>query len=171
MNWEQQVINDFLTQISQDKALKKYVSKFSDTNSAKVHLAIFSEPFLSKLIDGTKIIESRFSKRKISPHGDLNKGDIVLVKKSGGQISGFFIAGKIIRYSNLNDKKREEIREKYGHDICSFLDPDFWQKRKECKYATLARVSNYYPISPIDDNKKDRRGWVILNEKSLRLHF
>src|ERR1700731_133584 len=51
-----------------------------------LHLAVFVEPFLSFLLEGRKTIESRFSIHRRPPFECVRKGDIVLVKASGGPI-------------------------------------------------------------------------------------
>lgn len=58
--------------------------------TACLHLAILIDPFYSWLMDGTKTIESRFSRVRCAPYGAIAEGDIIAVKKTGGMISGAF---------------------------------------------------------------------------------
>jgi hypothetical protein len=44
-----------------------------------LHLAVLTEPFCSWLLEGTKTIESRFSRVRCAPYGTLAEGDIVAV--------------------------------------------------------------------------------------------
>ena len=62
----------------------------------KVHLGIFSEPYLTYILDGKKIIDSRFSKNKIAPYNQITKKDIVIVKKSGGNVLGYFTVKNVL---------------------------------------------------------------------------
>ncbi|MCI9434957.1 MAG: hypothetical protein HFI86_06785 [Bacilli bacterium] len=39
----------------------------------KIHLGIFSEPYLTYMLEGKKTIESRFSKNKIVPYNKIQK--------------------------------------------------------------------------------------------------
>lgn len=131
------------------------------------HLAIFRQPFLDFILEGKKTIESRFSCVRSAPYGVIKKGDIVLLKKSGGLVLGEFTAGKVETFSNLKDKTLRVLSEQYGGQICSDADPNFWQSKKECLYATLIYVTN--PIrykEPYPYPKKDRRGWVIIKKDS-----
>ena len=50
-----------------------------------VHLAVFSEPYLSFVLDGVKTVESRFSRVRCAPFQQIRSGDIILVKQSGGR--------------------------------------------------------------------------------------
>ena len=61
----------------------------------RVHLAIFQQPFLDRILEGKKTIESRFSKVKCSPYGVVDIGDLVLMKKTGGLVLGEFIVSKV----------------------------------------------------------------------------
>ena len=47
---------------------------------SNLHLGIFTEPYLTYMLNGEKTIESRFSKNKIAPYNKIDKSDIVIVK-------------------------------------------------------------------------------------------
>lgn len=54
------------------------ISVLNELKSKAIHLGIFSEPYLSYMLDGKKTIESRFSKKKIMPYNRITKEDIVM---------------------------------------------------------------------------------------------
>ena len=60
-----------------------------------IHIAIMVEPYLSRLLNGEKTIESRFSVNMVAPYKKIKEGDIVLLKKTGGAIKGLFEASKV----------------------------------------------------------------------------
>jgi hypothetical protein len=61
------------------------------------------------------------------------------------------------------------IKINYQDQICSDIDPLFWEKRTICQYATLLHIKKAVKIDvPFFVKKKDRRGWVILKTKE---HF
>ena len=72
--------------------LKKQLSNndLKKIKNKRLHLGIFSEPYLTYMLEGNKTIESRFSKNKIAPYKKISKEDIVLLKKSSGKIVGYF---------------------------------------------------------------------------------
>ncbi len=128
------------------------------------HLAIFTQPFLDLLLDGQKTIESRFAKVRCAPHGCIRKGDRVLCKVSGGPIIGEFTAGKVLSFTNMFDATLDEIAKHYSTQICSDVDPNFWEARKGKKYATLIFVESPRRLAtPQPFHKRDKRGWVVLN--------
>jgi hypothetical protein len=57
-------------------------------SSNRLHLAVFIEPYLSFIFEGTKTIESRFNMRKQAPFGQVSAGDVLLLKRSGGPVCG-----------------------------------------------------------------------------------
>jgi len=129
-----------------------------------IHLAIFNEPYLSYILEGKKTIESRFSKNKIAPYKNVYTNDIVLLKLSGGPIIGICLISDIWHYL-LVPESWKEMKKEYTISLCA-QDPNFWQQRKSASYATLMRMKHIEHIKPIEFSKKDRRGWVVLKEKS-----
>jgi hypothetical protein len=129
-----------------------------------IHLSVFVEPYLQWVLDGTKVIESRFSVNKCAPFEKIKKGDIILVKKSGGPIVAIAQAGTIWSY-NLEASSWKEIKKTFTQALCA-QDPKFWENRSSATYATLIKLENVISINPIFFPKKDRRGWVILNSKN-----
>jgi len=53
-----------------------------------IHLAVFVEPFLGYVLDGSKTVESRFSVNRCAPFGKVNRHDVVLLKRAGGPVVG-----------------------------------------------------------------------------------
>ena len=129
------------------------------------HLAIFNPPFLDLILEGRKTIEGRFSKVRCAPFGTVKEGDIVLMKESGGLVKGSFVVAKVETFENLTQEKLEELETRYSESLCSNADPQYWQRRCASRYATLMHVAQ--PIRfkrPFSFPKKDRRGWVVLDE-------
>jgi len=130
----------------------------------KHHLAIFTQPFLDLLLDGEKTIESRFSKVRCAPYGQITEGDLVFCKESGGPVRGQFIAGPVLSFHNVDDRKMREIAAQYGTAICANADLNFWRDRWGKSYVTLIAVTapTRYRL-PKQVHKRDRRGWVPMN--------
>ena len=124
-----------------------------------LHLAVFAQPYLGLILDGTKTIESRFSVRKVPPYGHVESGDIVLLKATSGPIVGAFRASDVWYYQ-LDPGIWGQIRREYGAAICA---PEaFWQSRAAARYATLIGVSEVQRLAPVSIPKHDRRSWAIL---------
>lgn len=128
-----------------------------------VHLAIFIEPYLSMLFEGTKTVESRFSTRRVAPWKQASAGDVMLLKRSGGPVVGVCSVVETW-YFPLNPQTWELITTRFAKDICS-VDPDLGDLRSDATLASLLRVGNVRRIEPVPFPKSDRRGWVVLSPR------
>lgn len=129
----------------------------------KKHLAIFTGDLAEKILTGIKTIESRFSKTKVVPFGAVGCGDIVYIKPSGKEIIGQFEVEKVIFYEGLNKTDLAKIKQDYSKQIAA--SEDFWQDKKTSKYASLIFIkqSTRFLVSPVKIEKKDQRGWMMLD--------
>ena len=64
---------------------------------AKSHLVILKKPYLEAILSGRKTIESRFTKTKRPPFGQIEAGDRLFLKLSSGPVCG--TAVQRIRYA------------------------------------------------------------------------
>jgi hypothetical protein len=136
-----------------------------------VHLAIFVQPFLGRVLDGTKLIESRFSVRRCAPFQRVWNGDIVLVKEASGPVRAvcevgttwFFDLGAAPADGSKHTQL-EEIRARFGDRICA-PDETFWESCKGTSYASLVELNELRLVNPIACPKRDRRGWVVLHDR------
>lgn len=133
-----------------------------------IHVAIFSEPYLSYVLDGHKTIESRFSKNRCAPFGGISSGDIILIKEVAGPICGLALAKQVWFY-NLQLDSLDAIRDKFADRICG--DAAFWEARRESTYVTLIALDEIAAIEPVKYNKQDRRGWVPLRPRQMALPY
>lgn len=133
-----------------------------------IHLAIFSEPFLSLVLDGQKTVESRFSRNRCAPFGQVDTGDIILLKEVAGPICGLALAKRAWFY-DLASEPLDRIRRRYGATICA--DDAFWESRRGASYATLIELAQTAAIDPLRCAKRDRRGWVSLRSRQLAFAF
>lgn len=129
-----------------------------------IHLAIFAEPFLSMVLSGEKTIESRFSRNRCAPYGEVGDGDIILVKEVSGPICGIALARRAWSYDLINEPI-ESIRRQFGDGIRG--DEAFWASRSDAHYATLIELDSATSIAPVTCDKRDRRGWVALRSRQL----
>jgi len=133
-----------------------------------IHLAIFSEPFLSLVLSGQKTIDSRFSRNRCAPYGEVGDGDIILIKEVAGPICGVALARRSWCY-DLTTEPIERIKDRFGAGICA--DDEFWASRADALYATLIELDATASIAPVRCDKRDRRGWVALRSRQLTFGF
>jgi len=127
------------------------------------HIAIFNGNLANLILQGEKTIETRFSKSKIDPFGKVSAGDLVFIKPSGKDLIGQFRIKKVVFYDGLTLTDLKQLKEVYGKEIAA--DEKFWKEKESCKYATLIFIGEVqtFITPPIRFNKRDQRGWVILD--------
>lgn len=136
------------------------ISELNNIKYKQLHLGIFSEPYLTFILNGQKTIESRFSKNKILPYNKISKDDIVIVKKSGGNIVAYFTIKKVL-FFDLNTTSINEIKDKYNKQLC--VDDSFWISKKSSNYVTLIIIDKLIKLKPFHINKKGMQTWIRLN--------
>lgn len=127
---------------------------------SSVHLAVMQEPYLSFILSGQKTIESRFSINRIAPFNRVRKRDILLLKRSAGEIMGICEVNQVWFYK-LNPNSWTELVDRFSEGICP-VDSSFWLSKSRADYATLMQVRHVKPIEGVKFHKADRRGWVVL---------
>lgn len=135
------------------------IHEINELRSKAIHLGIFSEPYLTYMLEGKKTIESRFSKNKIMPYNQITKDDVVIVKQSSGDILGYFTI-KDVLFFDLNTTSIEEIKSKYNKQLC--VDETFWINKKNSNYATLIIINKLIKLEPFHINKKGMQTWIKL---------
>lgn len=139
--------------------IKKQVStqELELIKNSELHLGVFSEPYLTYMLEGKKTIESRFSKKKCLPWNGIDPSTIVFVKKSGGDVVAYFKI-KEIHFFDLEEYKLENIKKEYSCELC--VDDNFWELKKNSKYATLIFIKEIVKIKPFKVTKKGMNTWL-----------
>jgi hypothetical protein len=154
--WQARVLDDVRAAVGSDP----YWGPRLLTPTSSFHLAVFVEPFLQYMLDGKKTVESRFSKNLCAPHKRVRKGDVILLKRSGGAVVGLCQVSAVWFYT-LDPVSLRTIRDEYANALCA-ASKEFWRDRRGMSYATLMQVSHVSAIGPVACKKQDRRGWVVL---------
>lgn len=150
----------------------RYLEPLTTTGSTPfaVHLAILLEPYLKFIFEGSKTVESRFSRHRIAPYGAVHSGDVVLLKGSAAKaVSGICIVRKVW-FHQLNSDKLELIRNCFATALRAD-DSSFWEKHRSARFATLMRIAEVYRLPPIQVPKRDRRGWVVLRSRQQQFLY
>lgn len=129
-----------------------------------LHLAIFVEPYLQLILDGVKTVESRFSAVKCAPFGVVSKGDVLLLKRSGGPIVGVSEV-KGCLYFDSRSRPKPDMARQFAASVC-IAEHVLWKKLRDANYATLLQIGKAVTIDPMLCRKKDRRGWVVLTGRA-----
>jgi hypothetical protein len=129
----------------------------------KKHLAIFVGSAIDDIISGRKTIESRFSLSRILPYAQIAKDDVILLKKSGGDVIGKVLADNVLYYDNLTPESIAILRKEYNRELCA--SDNFWFTKSKSRFGTLIFLKNPERfLVPIKIHKTDRRPWVVLEK-------
>lgn len=115
------------------------------------HVAILREPYLSKIINGEKTIETRWSMDKRKPFGSISAEDIIYLKRSGGPVVAKCKVARALFFENLTKDKIKEIFSKYKKEVC-FEDRDLEDIINK-KYCTLIWLKTVEKLIPFEINK------------------
>jgi ASC-1-like (ASCH) protein len=142
-----------------------FTQAFEDRESSVgIHLAIFVEPYLTYVLQGKKTIESRFSITRQPPFEQVQSGDVLVLKKTGGPVCGLCRVANVWSY-RLDAKTWPEI-ERFSEALC--MDgSDFWKKKKAASFATLMQVEGVRSLEEFKISKEDPRSWVVVRRTAL----
>lgn len=152
--------NNIFTEIIDNLSYQLNEDELARIKNSKLHLGVFSEPYLTYMLNGTKTIESRFSKNKVMPYNRINKDDIVIVKSSGGGVVAYFTIKEVL-FFDLEEVSISYIKEKYKKELC--VDDIFCDLKKDSKYATLIFIKDIFKVETFKINKKGMNTWLIQN--------
>ncbi len=66
-------------------------------------------------------------------------GDLLLFKRSGGEIFGAARAAEVIEQHQLDERRLMRLRREFGAAIGA--PPGFWRARRAARYAVLIRIT------------------------------
>lgn len=135
------------------------------------HLAIMKKNwgFIQKILDGEKIIESRWYKTRRTPWGKIKKNDIVYFKNAGEQATIKAIVLSVNEFDELTPNKVKRILNKYYKDLGIPKNEisNFYQRFKNKRYCILIFLKNPKEIAPFKINKKgfgSMASWICIEE-------
>lgn len=157
-------LDDVLAAAEPQPAWAEVVEQLLQGPDRGVHLAVLVEPYLQFILDRTKTVESRFSRRRCPPFGRVSEGDVILLKRAGGPVIGLCTVSDVWSY-HLDPRTLTQIRDRFG----AAIQPQngFWEDRREAAFATLMRIDGAQTLPDIRVPKRDRRGWVVLREQQV----
>ena len=142
-----------------DPLIPLHNAGFTPPPQTRFHLAIFAEPFLSRIYTGEKTLESRITRNRIAPWDKVSPGDIVFIKRSSGPVEAFFTVGSVMQF-DLTQTPLDQIREQYSTSLCA--NDAFWQSKQTCRYAVLMQITNLIRIPPFSIDKRGMQTWLTL---------
>lgn len=130
------------------------------------HIAILShKSVLDRIMKGEKTIESRFSRVKSLPFGQVAAGDLVYFKLSGGAIMGKAQVAAVEEYDDLTPSRVEELARRYEQQLA--ISVDFLARKLESKFASLIFLQDIEPCTPWNYKQDGRSGWIVLPPREV----
>lgn len=124
------------------------------------HIAIISHrTILDKILSGQKTIESRFSRVKTPPFGQIAPGDVVHLKLSGSLVIARATVAEVKEYENLTPAVIENLASYYAKELA--LSDDFLARKLESRFATLIFLEKVETCEPWSYKQEGRSGWII----------
>lgn len=125
---------------------------------SRLHLAVMAGPYLDRIIDGSKTVESRFHRIRSAPLYTVTPGDLVVFKPAGRAASHVAAVGATI-YVDLVTTPLDVVRSMWQERIADKTD-DFWSARADARWVSLIEIDWVRAIPAVPLQKRDRRGWV-----------
>lgn len=126
----------------------------------KHHLVVLQPRYLASILAGLKSVECRLSVRRVVPFGQVSRGDVLWLKRSGGPIVARAKARRVTSVHPVTPAEISTIINSFGRRIRA--DARFFRARRRAGYATLIHLGSVTRLDPIDFPKRDRRAWVVL---------
>jgi len=130
---------------------------------ANYHLVILKKPYLDAILAGQKRIESRFTRVRREPFGQVAPGDKLFLKESSGPVCAVAAVAAVKNFQNLTPEKIMEIKQRYNHYIRG--SDKYWQSKANCRFGFLVQLKDVEQIEPVRIHKNDWRAWVVLTAK------
>src|SRR4051812_44681106 len=131
------------------------------------HIAILShKSVLDKILSGEKTIESRFSRVKSVPFGQIAAGDFVYFKLSGGPVMGYATIARVGEDDNLTPRQIDDLARRYHQELA--LSEDFLVRKMESKFASLLFLQGVEASEPWNYKQEGRSGWIVLSHDEAR---
>lgn len=125
----------------------------------KTHIAILRQPFYDLILSHKKTIESRWSNHKIAPYKQVEKGDTLLLKRTGQPVTATAKAGKV-QFFELTPEIVDSIKERYGKEIGIDYFTN-WETYRHKKYLTLIWLEEVEECAPMSVPNSNGAGWIV----------
>jgi hypothetical protein len=128
-----------------------------------IHVAILKQAYLRAILDGSKRIESRLTRTRQPPHGEVAAGDRVYFKASGGPFGAVARVARVEAWQEADAAAVREVERRYRPMIGG--DEAYWQSKRSSGFITLMWLRE---VEPIDVGPAYRvanmRAWYTLEE-------
>jgi len=125
------------------------------------HLVILQPGYLNLIIAGKKDVECRASRFKRIPYLRVRRGDRLWFKRSSGFVT---CTSRVVWVKDFHITQRQEfdaLRALWEDRIQA--EDSFWRAASAKRYWTLLGLGRVRRCEHFSVEKRDRRGWVVLD--------
>ncbi len=134
------------------------------------HVAIMKKSWglIPKILNRTKVAESRWYKSRITPWNRIERGHNIYFKDSGNPVTVKVKVTKAIQYEISNNKEALEILEKYAKKDLGIkkIPLEILNYIKDKKYAIIVFFDKVEEIKPFNIDKTGfgaMAAWITIN--------
>lgn len=109
------------------------------------HVAILLRPYIRRILDGSKTVESRLTRTRRPPLDCVAAGDRIFFKASSGPFMATAIAAKVETHRDLTPAKINALRRKHNAKVGG--DAEYWAGKRDCRYATFITLRDVRSVS------------------------
>lgn len=129
-----------------------------------IHVAILYREYVEMILAGTKTVESRLSKVRCPPWGQVRAGERLFFKVSSGSFCATAVAEAVLDLEGQTPADIDRLRERWNPTIRG--DDAYWAKKRQCPFVTLVHLRD---VEPLDVGPRYRvqqmRAWYVLDEE------
>ena len=130
-----------------------------------IHVAILQRPYLDAVLAGRKTVESRLTKTAQPPYGQVQSGESIYLKASGGPFMAVATAGRIACFDGLTPAAVERLRRRYNRRVCG--ENSYWRGKRDARYATFIELRDVRPITEGPEfPRSPYRAWFVLSDSA-----
>ena len=130
------------------------------------HLVILRPPYLDMILSGEKTVESRLSRRRHPAAGRCRPGDLLYLKRTGGDIEGRAVVARIDAYAGLDPAGLRALAQEWSGRVAAVEPDDWYQRLKQdathALFFTLAQVERIHiPRTALPSALPWASAWIV----------
>jgi hypothetical protein len=112
------------------------------------HLVILRPPYLDMILSGEKTVESRLSKRRHPAATRCAPGDILYLKRTGGDIEGRARVARVDAYQDLDAAGLRALAAEWAGRVAAAAPDDWYQQMKrDARHALFITLTDVERVS------------------------
>lgn len=130
------------------------------------HLVILRPPYLDMILSGAKTVESRLSRRRHPAATRCLPGDVLYLKRTGGDVEGRAMVSRVDAYTDLDPDGLRALAEQWAGRVAAMEADDWYQRLKQdarhALFLTLTNVERFHiPRQALPRSLPWASAWIV----------